>query len=478
MTNDFNKIRDAYHRNMFAQPAERTDVIALYRELADLNITGDGEEGLYHLAARFTDTDAIRLLNDAGVKPRPAKYGDTPLHALATTKFDLSSADLDEKAKRVYDTATILLEIGVNAKKKNDSGKLAYFDAGLVYLYPMLDALGDAGIKMDVTDSEGKNLLHLICEKLVHRKTIPGAVDAAAKTVRILVDKGGIDLEDKDVYGTTPLIYAQRSGVKEIAAIISGDEEAGATGGMTLHEAVLNRDVEAVEAVIKNGADLNELSDQYHSTPLMLACEYPSLPMVHLLVKAGADVNYSTGSGQTAVLQLLTKSVSNMGRGMSQDTRDIVKMLRALIDGGLDLDAVVNNEGDTALNMVCQAGYMADLNTALAEELIDAGCDINKPNTDGKTPLMSFAQRGNENKFGIAELLLDNNADTGYTDKTGNTALTYAASNSDHMSAKKIVSLLIDAGVDNVEKVNNAGQTAMDIAVQNNNEAVVKLLLV
>jgi len=239
----------------------------------------------------------------------------------------------------------------------------------------------------------------------------------------------------------------------------------------------LNRDFTAVEALIKAGADLDDFSDQYKRTPLMLACEYPSEPMVRLLAEGGGDVNFRTGNGDTAVFILLTKAVSNFGRGMSRDLKDIVKMLRILIRHGLDLDAAVNNDGDTALNIVCQAGYLADLNIVLAEELVEAGCDINKPNVWGKTPLMNFAQKGNEIKYNIAELLLDNNADTTYADKTGNTALMYAAANGDKMSGKKIVSLLLDKDSSTVENVNNVGQTAVDVAVQHNNEAVVKLML-
>lgn len=474
---EFNKIRDTYHRNLFAAPNDVVDVLALYRALPDLGINGDTEEDLYHLAARFADADAIQFLTEAGIKPRADKYGGTALHALAKSKFDINGADRDIKAVKIYNAAAALLKAGVNPKKKGDAGKLAYFEAGLVYMYPLIEALGDASIKMDATAQEGKNLLHDICDKLTHRKTIPGAVEAATKTVRVLIDKSGIDLEDKDIFGSTPLTYAQRSGVNEIAALLSGDEADVITGGMTLHQAILNRDVAAVDQLITRGADLNELSDQYNRTPLMLACEYPSAPMVQLLTAGGADVNYRTGNGETAMFYLLTKGISNFGRGMSQDLKDILRIQQNLIKTGLDVDAAVNNEGDTALNIICQAGYLADLNTGLAEELIDAGCDVNKPNLYGKTPLMSFAQRGNEAKYGIAELLLDNNADTTYIDKNGNTALMYAAANGDHMSAKKIVSLILDADTASVERVNNGGQTAIDIAVQNNNEAVVKQIL-
>jgi ankyrin repeat protein len=477
MNTEFNQIRNAYQRNMFANGNDPIDVMALYKALPDVNITGDSDESLYHLAARFTDTDGIQFLKDAGLKPGTDKYGNTALHALTTTKFDLNSPTLEAKAAKIKDTAKLLLELGINPKKKNDSGKLAYFEAGLLYMYPFIEAMGDAGVKMDATQDEGKNLLHTICDKLVHRKTIAGAVEAATKTVRAILDKSGIDIEDKDIFDTTPLTYAQRSGVKEIAALISGDESDTATGGMTIHEAVLNRDPIAVEALIKAGVDLNEVSDQYRGTPLMLACEYPSAEMVKLLAEGGADVNFRSGNGETAVYYLITKAISNFGRGMSKDIKDVVLMLRTLIKNNLDLDAAVDNESNTALNILCKAGYLADLNTSLAEELIEAGCDINKPNLSGQTPLMSFAERGNEVKYGIAELLLDNNADTAYVDKNGNTALMYAAANLDKMSGKKMVSLILDQDTTVADKVNNAGQTAMDVAVKNDNEAIVKQLL-
>ncbi|RZM09948.1 MAG: hypothetical protein EOO88_48815, partial [Pedobacter sp.] len=398
-------------------------------------------------------------------------------HALIQTRFDFTDPKLDEKADEIYQTAKALLEIGLNPKKKNDSGKLAYFEAGLLYMYPFLQAMGEAGVRMDVSESGGMNLLHTICDKLANRKDIPGAIPAVMKSVKILIEKGGIDLEDKDVFGTTPLTYAQRSGVKEVAAIISGNESDVATGGMTIHEAVLNRDPVAVEALITSGVDLNEVDDKYRRTPLMLACEYPSEPLVRLLAKGGADVNFKTGNGETAMYYLLSKAITNLGRGMSQNNKDILKMLEVLLDNGLNIDETIDNESNTAINLLCQAGYLADLNTSLTEELIEAGADINQPNQSGRTPLMSFAQRGNEMKYGIAELLLDKGAHVAYVDQSGNTALNYAAGNSDQMSAKRIVSLILDTDKSILGHINNIGKTAMDIAIEQNNEAVVKQLI-
>jgi ankyrin repeat protein len=478
MTKEFNELRDAYQRNMFASVNDKVDMLSLYRQLPDISITNDYEESLYHLAARFTDADAIRFLKEAGLMPAPDKYGNTALHSLTGTRFDFNDPGLEEKANEIYATAQALLDAGINPKKKNDSGKPAYFEAGLLYMYPFLQVMGEAGVKMDIAESGGMNLLHVICDKLGNRKDIPGAVNAVMKTVRVLLEKGGIDIEDKDVFGNTPLTYAQRSGVKEVAALISGDESDVATGGMTIYEAVLNRDATAVEALIKAGADLNEIDDRYRRTPLMLACEYPSAPLVQLLSEGGADVNFRAGNGETAVYYLLAKGISNLGRGMSQNSKDIVTMLRVLLKNGLDADTAVDNEGNTALNLLCQAGYLADLNATLAEELIDAGADVNRPGQSGKTPLMSFARLGNEMKYNIAELLLDNDADVTYVDQLGNTALIYAAGNTDHMSGKRIIGLILQKDKSILERVNNAGQTAMDVAIQQNNEAAVKQLMI
>ena len=478
MTKEYNEIRDAYQRNMFAEAKDKVDIVNLYKQLPDVNITSEYDESLYHLAARFTDADAIQFLKEAGLKPGTDKYGNTALHALTTARFDFDDPKLDEVALRIYNTAQALLDAGFNPKKKNDSGKLAYFEAGLLYMYPFLQAMGEAGVRMDVTESGGMNLLHTICDKLGNRKDIRGAIPAVIKTVRVLLEKGGIDIEDKDVFGTTPLTYAQRSGVKEVAALISGNENDIATGGMTIHEAVLNRDPDAITALIATGVVLNEIDDKYKRTPLMLACEYPSEPLVQLLAEGGADVNFKAGNGETAMYFLLTKAISNLGRGMSQYNKDIVTMFKILLKNGLDVNAAVDNEGNTALNLLCQAGYLADLNTTLAEELIDAGADINQPNQAGVTPLMSFAQRGNETKYNIAELLLDKNADVNYIDRLGNTALLYAAGNADHMSGKRIISLILEKDTSTLDRVNNAGQTAMDAAIAQNNEAAVKQLMI
>jgi ankyrin repeat protein len=380
----------------------------------------------------------------------------------------------------IYRTVKALIDAGVNPKKKNDDGEIAYMVAGKACMYPFLKAVAEAGVKMDAVGDEGKNLLHMITDVLYHRKTVNGFRDNAYKTIQILLESGSPDPEDKDIFNRTPLDYAQKSDVKEIAALISGDEGAAATGGMTLNQAVLNNDLEAVVALLEQGADPGELSEDKH-TPLMWACEYPRPEIIKLLLKHKANPNFTVGeTGVTALSYLLTHSVQNLGRGFkggSQPPKDIRSILRMLLDAGADPNAPLDQNGNTPLIYVANMDYFAGLNSSLAEELIDGGADINKANLSGQTPLMIFAIKGDESEHNIAELLLDNGADPAMTDGGSNTALMYAASNSNKMSGKKIAELILSSGYKEIDRVNNAGQTAMDIAVTRENEALVKLLV-
>lgn len=477
---DFNPILTAYMHNMFPRGGQEKDILSLYKDLPDKEINDSKGKNLYHLAARFFDAEAIEYLSSQDIKPRADEAGNTPLHDLVDSPYTNDIRNLARKADDIYRSVKRLIELKVNPKKKNDEGQIAYIKAGIGMMYPFIQALADCGVRMDAVAKENKNLLHLIVEQASYRKNNPDTIEAARKTIKILLETESIDPGDQDIFGTTPLTYAQRAGLKEIAALLNGTEDDLQTAGMTLEQAVLNKDAEAVEALSDNGADVNEVTESLR-TPLMRACEYPSLEIAKLLIKKGADVNYKTGeNGHTAVYYLLTAAVAHLGVGVAggrQDPRELIRMLRTLADNGLDVNATIDNEGNTPLHVLCAAGYLAGLNNRLAEELIDAGCNVNQTNLAGQTPLMIFAARGNETEHNIAELLLDHEALTDAVDKFSNTALMYAAGNPDKASAQQIVRLLIDAGDDTVERVNNQGQTALDIAVEAGNEAVVKILL-
>ncbi len=468
-------ILQAYRQNMFASEGQTTDVIALYKALPDKTITDSSGKGLYHVAAMFYDYDAVEYLAAEGVKPRADDYGNTPLHEMVKSPYTNDINNLEKKEDAIYRTAKKLLELGVNPKKNNESDQIAYYEAGIKRMFPFIQAMADASVKMDALGEEKKNLLHKVIDLLAYNKD----TERTLKVVKILLDSGSIDPEDKDIFDATPLTYAQRNNAKEIAALLTGDESAARTGGKNFREAVLSKDIEAMNALLETGNDINEEIEQ--CTPLMWACYYPSAEVVKYLIGKGADINHKSGeTGNTAIAHLFRDGTRYLISRMQDPLKEVIAILRTMIDKGLDLNASVDNKGNTALNLVCGVSYGNDfggISYSAAEELIDAGCDINLPNLEGKTPLMSFALAGDENKYNLAELLLDHQADTTPVDRASNTALMYAAGNPDKMSAKKIVELLLDAGDKSMDKANNMGATALDIAVKQGNEAVVKLLL-
>jgi uncharacterized protein len=102
---------------------------------------------------------------------------------------------------------------------------------------------------------------------------------------------------------------------------------------------------------------------------------------------------------------------------------------------GADLNSK-NVEGATPLLLAAQAGRKE-----VALQLIDAGADVNLADLRGETPLIVSAYNRDAT---VAERLLARKADPKPADATGKPAIVYAAAK----GAKRIVQMLLDAGVD------------------------------
>lgn len=81
-------------------------------------------------------------------------------------------------------------------------------------------------------------------------------------TAGLLLDSGAFDPEEKNSCGKTPFAIASEGGAKWVSALLSGqdpfDEATMKTGGMDIFQALRQRDMEALGALLEAGVDLQQ----------------------------------------------------------------------------------------------------------------------------------------------------------------------------------------------------------------------------
>ncbi|MCK4319668.1 ankyrin repeat domain-containing protein [Candidatus Micrarchaeota archaeon] len=136
---------------------------------------------------------------------------------------------------------------------------------------------------------------------------------------------------------------------------------------------------------------------------LLKAAEKGDMEAVELLIKKGANVNTKINFGRTPL-------IGAAGEGHTET-------VKLLIQKGAEVTAK-NNYGETALIGAAHNGH-----TETAELLIQKGADIDAKNNSGLTALMHATGKGHTE---TVELLIREEADVNARNNDGGTALTYA----------------------------------------------------
>ena len=250
-----------------------------------------------------------------------------------------------------------------------------------------------------------------------------------------------------------------------------------------LIKAAYDGDVQHVQALLKEGLDVNMKGGTWDETALNVAAAQGHLDMVKILLDSGADVNAVNKNGESALIgatwgchrkiaMLLISHGANLnfrnpGHGSTALTSavecDDLNLVNFLIDNGADV-TVSKKSGITPLMTAVWQN-----NAKIAESLIEAGADIEAAWSDGGSPLYEAAANGFDS---IAKLLIDKGANVNYVSKyIGWTPLMIAVAEN-HFA---IVSSLIEAGADLHVRDHN-GFTPLIMAVYNGNAPIVKLL--
>ncbi|KAL7794356.1 ankyrin repeat-containing domain protein [Trichoderma ceciliae] len=242
-----------------------------------------------------------------------------------------------------------------------------------------------------------------------------------------------------------PIHWAAVQGHVNIVRLLKDDIGLKDRFGWTcLHLAVIYKHEDLLKYIIEDCAAYINIGDNDFRTPLHIAAEYKSQAAVHMLIKAGAEVDPKAKDGSTPL-------------HMAVRQKDIVEML---LDKGAKKEAT-DIEGRTPLYLA-----VADGITEVTNLLIDKGANVATAGKDGRTPLHMALSHGTDG-LDIAKKLLQvgkaNNADNSYAKTAANDCATPL-----HIAAEygltEAIDMLIEAGF-NINATDEYGQTPLLIAI-------------
>lgn len=148
--------------------------------------------------------------------------------------------------------------------------------------------------------------------------------------LRLLIQKGA-DVRSKGKGGRTALHLAAEKGHAEMVsqliksgAFVNAQNEKGMT---PLHLACKNGHIESAKRLIENGADI-EATTENNKTPLYVACAYNRVEMVKWLIGKKANVKVKDENGLTLLYWVCAHDQREMARLLVEKGADIYTVLK------------------------------------------------------------------------------------------------------------------------------------------------------
>jgi ankyrin repeat protein len=234
-----------------------------------------------------------------------------------------------------------------------------------------------------------------------------------------------------------------------------------------LHKAILKGNIDIVNFLISNGANISIKTMYLDETPLLLAVKSGNIEITKLLISKGADINVGTGVS----IEIDGKEISSPRKtpicyAVENGNYEMVKLL---IDLGAELNlGAVLNVPEVGKIFIENPLFQALKNKfqRIADLLILNGANVDPlviPN-----PLNQAIENGFEE---TVELLISKGADISNFE-----GRMYTLHNAVKHCSYKIVKILISKGA-NVNAKDNKLETPIFEAVRNNNYEIVSLLI-
>jgi len=290
------------------------------------------------------------------------------------------------------------------------------------------------------------------------------------------------------------MIAAARSGnTEKIKQLLAKGADVNApepeSGDTPLLAAIDKGQWAAAELLLKQRPDLS-LQDKNGNSPLYLTVSLGDsvLPMVNLLLEAGANTELGPSQGDNAGATPLHIVCALGANGCLESLlRHGASLTKQLPDGAFPLHTSAVGGDKTTIELLCKAGASVtalnnDKRTALhncgitgnaqaAAALIQLGAEVDSADSKGCTPLMHAVL---ENHTQVAKVLLDNGADPDVVYRTGNTTA-YPLFVAAMKGNDDLIRVLLDKGANVAAKVDTV-VSLLDAAKHNGHESSAKLI--
>jgi len=260
------------------------------------------------------------------------------------------------------------------------------------------------------------------------------SIETNSENMLIYLLNKGVNIDERDKSGTTPLILASMD----------------------------VRSLHLLQILIKRNATLDQRNKRRISA-LSMAIKRYNIKAAVLLVQNGADVNIRDGINTP--LTLVHTALSNTNeQSLKQELRNLQTLL-------LTKSAHVNGNEDKLMwspLMLTASHYQDNANLQHLKLLIHLGANINQVDKNSRSALMIAASLG---RVEAIELLMRHNAKLNIADKFGWTALMLGV----YYNQKETVKLLLENGSD-VNFYSKKGLSALKVAIDNERIAIITIL--